>query len=358
LFTWRLLQSRNDDISVFVVAGTAVDASRVPPGLTVLPVGGYDGVAFYRLAVDPWTNARTAYGITLDTPAYRQQRILYPLIVHVLSFGHVTWIPTLLVAVNFASLVLLGFLSGMLAQQLGRHALWGLLLALVPGFAISLSRDLSEILACTFAIAAVLAVEKRRFAVATVLLSCGILTRETILIVAAAIGASSLWSLLRRRTIALPWFVSIVPACVFVIWQAVLYARWGMLPVHAYPGLHFTLKGYADLLVRTSSLRNIARLHFCEGLYFGLLAVIVVIVWRSSTVRREWRIAWIAFLVLIATLPEVSWLDDAGFMRNLSEYTILSLLLILGAPRVPRAVTLVITAVLWFYVTSHMIKYG
>src|SRR5713226_6570903 len=97
-----LLQTRRGDVSRFVIAGGAnVDASKVPPGLTVIPnIGGYDGVWFYRLALDPFTTAQTAYGIRLDNPSYRQQRIGYPLIVWLLSLGRAAWVPALLVAVN------------------------------------------------------------------------------------------------------------------------------------------------------------------------------------------------------------------------------------------------------------------
>ena len=38
---------------------------------------GYDGQFFYRLALRPWTQTRTEFGITFDEPAYRQQRLVY-----------------------------------------------------------------------------------------------------------------------------------------------------------------------------------------------------------------------------------------------------------------------------------------
>lgn len=49
---------------------------------------GYDGQFYYRLALDPFTTRVEDYGIKLDIPVYRQQRILYPLFVHILSFGN------------------------------------------------------------------------------------------------------------------------------------------------------------------------------------------------------------------------------------------------------------------------------
>src|SRR6266550_1913427 len=88
-----LLRTRNGDVSLFVIAGGQnVDASKVPAGLTVIPnIGGYDGLTFYRLALNPFTADQAAHGIRLDNPPYRQQRIIYPLIVWLLSLGHATW---------------------------------------------------------------------------------------------------------------------------------------------------------------------------------------------------------------------------------------------------------------------------
>src|SRR4051812_48413098 len=75
----RLAQSRFD-LSSFIVAGDRYcDASRVPRGLTVLKASdGFDGQFYYRLALNPFTSQREEFGITLDAPALRHQRVLYP----------------------------------------------------------------------------------------------------------------------------------------------------------------------------------------------------------------------------------------------------------------------------------------
>jgi hypothetical protein len=41
---------------------------------------GYDGQFFYRLALEPFSTAERVDGIAFDAPAYRQQRIGYPLL--------------------------------------------------------------------------------------------------------------------------------------------------------------------------------------------------------------------------------------------------------------------------------------
>src|SRR5437016_499901 len=62
---------------------------------------GYDGQFYYQIARDPLQAAQY-----LDQPAYRYQRIVYALLVAVLSVGQVSLIPYMLLLVNFVSVVL------------------------------------------------------------------------------------------------------------------------------------------------------------------------------------------------------------------------------------------------------------
>ena len=61
---------------------------------------GYDGQFFYYIAVDP------AGAVSkIDAPAYRFQRILYPLLVRWLSLGNEALMPWLFLALNLAGMV-------------------------------------------------------------------------------------------------------------------------------------------------------------------------------------------------------------------------------------------------------------
>ncbi len=68
---------------LFIVAGSPTcDFSKIPIPVLDYKTGGYDGQYYFRLALDPLASQQTAFGITLDHPAYRQQRILYPALAH------------------------------------------------------------------------------------------------------------------------------------------------------------------------------------------------------------------------------------------------------------------------------------
>src|SRR5439155_6410095 len=140
--------ARNDwDPSRFVVAGDKrADPATVPDELHVVRrATGYDGQFFYRLALNPFTHRETEHGITFDAAPARHQRILYPLIVWALARTHIASVPWLLIGVTVAAYAGLGFVGGLLAETLGRRALWGLAVPLYPGFIVSLALDLAEI---------------------------------------------------------------------------------------------------------------------------------------------------------------------------------------------------------------------
>ncbi|HEX8618111.1 MAG TPA: hypothetical protein VF911_11045 [Thermoanaerobaculia bacterium] len=347
-----LMRKHGGDISLMVVAGGGgVDATKTPRGLTVDPnSGGYDGMMFYRLALDPFTRVQTAYGVTLDAPAYRQQRILYPLIVWMLSLGNAEWVPSLLVVVNLIAIAVMAFAAAAIARQYGLDPLWGALVPLFPGFLITFSRDTSEIVACAFAVCAIWAYGASRWATCTVLFCCAVLTRETWLLVPVAIGI--VW--LRRR--AVPPYVFIAPGALYVLWQAILGARWDVTPLAAgAPDRILPFAGYFGVLADSSARRSVLdRLHFAECIFLALLVLIVLVIWRRSAARAEWRFAWLGYLALAAMLGRDIWTEHFGFMRVLGDFSAMTLLIILGANRTARWSTCAIVVSLWLYVARHI----
>ena len=91
VFVLLRLRAHGYDPSYFVTAGDQfVDVARAPGSLSILKnSSGYDGQFYYRLALDPFTGRQTDFGITLDLPETRQSRIVYPLLVWLLSPGRV-----------------------------------------------------------------------------------------------------------------------------------------------------------------------------------------------------------------------------------------------------------------------------
>jgi hypothetical protein len=128
------LQELGGGPASFVVAGDRfVRIPAAPAGLPVIHGPGYDGQFFYRLSLRPWTQERTEFGITLDEPAYRQQRIVYPLVSLVVGRGGPAATAWVLLGCNLAAAAALEWLSAALARRRTRHALWGLALPRTRG---------------------------------------------------------------------------------------------------------------------------------------------------------------------------------------------------------------------------------
>lgn len=195
----RLTVLAHGDPSIFIFAGTryskGIDAYH---SITLFRSSGYDGQFFYRLALDPARLQRTAFGITLDT-SYRLQRIGYPVLAWLLAAGRGSLVPWSLIGVNVAAFGVLGWVSGALARDSGRAASAGLLLVGFWGFAFSLSRDTAEIATSAFAMAALLALRRHRPWWAAALFTGAVLTRETTLLIVAAVALEDIWLRVRRK---------------------------------------------------------------------------------------------------------------------------------------------------------------
>ena len=357
--TYALVETRGGDVSLFVVAGgPGVDPGKVPPGLTVTPETGYDGVAFYRLALDPFTSKKTDFGIGLDNPPYRQQRIGYPLIVWLLSGGgKPRLIPWLLLAVNFAGLVVIGGAGGALAETFGRSPLWGLLFPLYPGFLMTLSRDTSEIVAWAFALAAILAMARRHNLAAAILLTCAILTRETTITILAGAILVECGRLVRTRgrDVRAPL---VIPVLVYLAWQLFLAHRWGTMPLIA--GAPPLTRPFAEYiaLIRANAPRRIQlqRIYFAEGMYLAAIVTTACVALRKSAAPLAVKIAFVAEVALASMLTHDVWAEHFGFMRIFSNLGTLGAAVVTGSNYAAvRWIALIATAGMWYYLALHVV---
>ncbi len=165
----------------FAHQSTASTVITFGPTFHYGPAFGYDGQFCYFLALDP-KNAH----YYMDAPAYRYERILYPLLVRILALGQPSLIPYTLIAVNVVAItggVLL------LAYWLRRHGIspWlALVYGLSAGVSVGYQRDLTEPLAYGLVILAICCFEfsRRRALWAGLCFGLAALARETTLVFA------------------------------------------------------------------------------------------------------------------------------------------------------------------------------
>jgi hypothetical protein len=341
------------NLSEFAQVGSDFADSRFLPSSYPIKAGsGADGQFYLRLAFEPFTRVKDAYGIELDNPPYRQQRILYPLLAWLLSLGIPTLVPAMLVAINFAAVCALAWIGTRLARSFGRAAGWGILLPLYPGLAVSFARDLTEVVAVCLLAAALLALMNKRFVLATVLLCGGVLTRETTVLVAACLLVASAWLLLRgSRTTAVPLYVSVAPAVVFGAWQAILWTWWRVLPLAA-GGANFAppLSGVIGFAhgVGAWPFSVAGWVRLLELLGSALVTLAALLSFRSTQVAWPLRIAWVGYGVLALVLSSAVWRSEWHALRALVEWHLLGLLILLGARNRLARLPLLLTLPIWY----------
>jgi hypothetical protein len=335
-FLMARLHRTGYDFTAFITAGDVfVDVNATPSPIAVLPNSdGYDGQFYYRLALDPFTHQQTAYGVRIDTPAYRQQRILYPLLAALLSFGRPSLAPLALIGVNYLALCGVALLGGRAAQQQGAHALWGVAFALFPGFLLSLSRDTVEIVQALFLLAAVLALDRGRPYLAGISLTLAVLAKETALIASGGllVALALTWS---RRALRDNWFPIVAPVAAYALWQTWLAGNWGIASVsnHTFTNnIGLPLGGILNLLARIVPPEgHVERVWLLEVALIALfIAVCLAALWRSRAAPFV-KVTWLLYLALALLLTATVWADDWAFLRVLSELYLFGVLILIGS---------------------------
>lgn len=152
------------------------------PDFRYAPVVGYDGQFCYFIALDP-QNAR----FYIDNPAYRYERILYPLVARALAFGQPALIPYTLILVNCLAITGGVLLLGYWLRRRGVSPWLALVYGLFSGLLVAYERDLTEPLAFGLVILAICCFDfsRRRALWAGVCFGLAALARETTLVFAA-----------------------------------------------------------------------------------------------------------------------------------------------------------------------------
>ncbi len=330
-----LLIRDHGDASRIVHAGPPwTNAATATSSLTLRPADqAYDGQFFYRLGVAPFSTTREVAGVTLDLPALRNARWLSGGLAWVLSGGQEGAVPWALLLINLLAAAALGAAAGALARSSGRHAAWGLLLALYPGYAFTLTLDTSELLAGALVLAGLYAGRRERWPLAAVAFGLAVLSRDTAVAIPAGLAAGGAILLLRRRSGLGPLLAGAFGVVVFAGWQALQRARFGDWPFvqSRKNNLSGPLTGLVKELSKDLPPHGGAEAFRLLSIVV-LLAVVVVggLALRTTTIPFEERVAWIPATVVLVTLNAFLWSGATAFMRAGSESYLLSILVLLG----------------------------
>jgi hypothetical protein len=305
---------------------------------------GYDGQFVYRLALDPFTRAATAHGITLDNPAYRQQRIATALLSHVVAGIPGVSTALAIVLVNSVAVVVAVVAARYLTADSARPMVFAVILAVPACLPISLGRDLTEPVAWAgVLVALVMASHARRdrggasWLWCALALTVAVLARETSLIVVGGLVLESLVLLVRRRPVEWGRALIAAPIAIELGWQIWVAHNWGTkLPILLGPDNNSgspvvgVVKNFlTGLATGDVTSRGIGAVYLADRVV--LVVVLAVAMWQlirrqSEVSLAEGSAAVVATLVVI-TLH--SWSTDAQFLRAGMEAWGLSVLVLI-----------------------------
>jgi hypothetical protein len=294
--------------------------------------GGYDGQFYARFALNPFSIEESAHGVRVDRPAYRYQRILYPLTAFALSFGSEDLVPFSLVLVNAFSILFIFIIARKFLKQMNAPEWYALIIAAFPGLLMSLGRDLAEPLALATGLGSLYAIKNGRFLQYAMLASLCVLSRETSVIIFAMVGLAYLtthraWD---RRIVFL-----IAPGLVFIIWQIVLSRLFGTPGFLTGPknfGIPFTgMLAYLESIPLRSTKEIIV-----QSLYHFWIFALLILGLRSLQFRaedlleRSLSFSFIVWCLLAVFFTDMIWEDDWSFCRVLLDWQVAASLLYLG----------------------------
>jgi len=337
----------------------SVDASELAvPVKYISNKFGYDGQFYFRLALDPLSNAERVQGIRFDHPPWRHQRILLPFLTWVIAAGDPELSATVMLTINLLAIAAITLVGGALLASLGLSPWPALLLAFYPGFAISVERFLSEPLSCLLLLLSLLCLTYKRIALGGVILALAVLARETAL--AAAVAMAGMWLLqsifrIRIDRWRAPGPIYWLPAIItYVAWQIWLQDHWSasayLVPVKG----SLLVWPFAGIIA--SFERLISEISLNNG--FFLFMMLVTIGWTVAVAlsfRRSqgpYRWIWMAYLALAVLLGMPIWDNSPGFLRITTELNIIGLLVYLSAVKIPHRLVLIVWLGCWSLVAG------
>ena len=308
---------------------------------------GYDGRFTYILAARPWG---TVEG--LDQPAFRYQRIVFPLLVRILSLNNPTLVPWLMIIINLvATVIVCGTLAWLLKQR-GASPWLSLTVIFSLAYLLTIRMDLNEPLALGLGLLGWVLYEKDKLTLAIILFALGGLTKEIGLLFPIAL---SLWEALNknwRRSLALG-VGSIAP---YIIWYGILYNWFGISQVQVdksqpilipFWGIRYLGDPYSQLVVGIWVL--------VPTMVAGILAARDLWKVKKNRSGRD-ALLVLSHVCLVAFLPGPTWVDPIAILRMGLGLHITILVWLAGArPRlIPYAVALWVPSALLLLFIPNM----
>lgn len=300
---WLLYQA-NFNVANLIFVGRSFGATRYWENIPLYK-GGYDGEFYFYIANDPFDVPYLMK--VLDVQAHRYKRILYPILVWLLSLGQGKHIPFMMFTLNMMLLPVASLGISLLLKKFKVQKIeYFLAAAFVPSLLFALKYDLAEIIGMVLVIFGTLIFLNKSFTLAALIFLLASLTKEIYVLVPATLFCIEF---IRNRKIHWELIISFCVYGAFWLWVSLLFQSSvgefsNVLSGHfAFPGVE--LGKLIPTIVQKGAENNLV------GAYYLLFAVYVVYLVRFiiliSLAARKSRMDSITILAFVYGLVVLSY---------------------------------------------------
>jgi len=245
---------------------------------------GYDGQFYYMIALDVFSEAKYRM-------SYRYQRILYPALAHLLSFGNINFIPWSLLILNIFSVVCGAYILLLIINKYNADIRLSYLYAFNCGYLICILRDLSEPVMLLFILLFVYCYENKKTLLACAFLTCAVFTKEATLLLIVSL----LFYLLLKRELR-QLFIYSIPLFAYSIWQGFLNVAYPDLPVlESFGQLSYPMVGILQYLINLPFPRSIKDIYT----YYYVLPVLCFVAIQALVILKTRKKELSLYLVIV-----------------------------------------------------------
>ncbi|MBI5048542.1 MAG: hypothetical protein HZB54_06320 [Deltaproteobacteria bacterium] len=278
-------------------------------GMVIFDEGGYDGQFYYYVAMDPFLEK----GYFKN--AYRQQRILYPLMARLFAFGKGNLLPYTLYIVNLTALAAGMYFFILILRRYSLHPAWSLFYGLSPPSIMTIQYDLPSPVSICLIIAAVYFYIRRNIFLATVFISFSFLVREDSIVVLLPL---LVWDYQCNRRFKR---IILLSSCLipFFLWQLFVAVKLGDAPMatsaEVVSFIPFSgIIGYIKT-IEFGDFKQIGR-QFSTLVIFSYFAVLsVIIVKKLLNLRHLFYYVVAAYCLLTVFTVPSQWDNYNGLLR-------------------------------------------
>jgi len=346
--------SLGQDISTFIVAGSQFVNESSHESIVINEGPGYDGQFFYRYSLDP--SGSVDKGIEVDHPAYRHQRIIYPVIVWILSFGIDSLVPFNMVLVNIIALLFSCFFLEKILGKLNYPKIWALTPLLLSGVWMGLGRNLAEVLELFFLCALLYQIHLKNYWLISLFTVLCLFNRESTALIILPASLSLAWMIFRvdklKTTAIFNYLLLFIPYGLVFLWKIFLFKFHGSETlVEGGGNLTFPFLGiYHSLVLVTKNVSSLIDwvelgiwiFHFTWNIWLALICYKLLFV-KSEKIPLYLIWMWVSGFFFALLFSNSIYSDDWSFARVLTGFNFISFLVIFYSGERPSKLFLLYT---------------